>query len=277
MLAGVVSPGEMVLISGTGLGPAQLGGIELTGAGISQHAVLRKRGDQRPVQRIRGAADLHLLDRDRGHGAVRSHRIDRAGHRDLSRQTSAPATVNVAASVPGIFTANASGTGQAAAVNYETGTPNSAASPAAQGSTSSCMQTGEGQTFPAGMDGKLAAAPLPAPIVPVSVTIGGVQAVVQYAGAAYGEVAGMMQLNVVVPSDGVRKRVAVAGASRQCGKPGRSHHRGGGRPRFRIRDHLAGDYGGLRHQQQRCDNVLYAPRPNVVPHHRFPALGLLCL
>lgn len=38
------------------------------------------------------------------------------------------------------------------------------------------------------------------PILPVRVTIGGVQAVVQYAGGAYGRVAGMLQLIVVVPT-----------------------------------------------------------------------------
>ena len=46
--------------------------------------------------------------------------------------------------------------------------------------------TGEGQTDPAGQDGKIAAPPYPKPKLSVSATVGGSQAVVQYAGAAPG-------------------------------------------------------------------------------------------
>jgi trimeric autotransporter adhesin len=113
--------------------------------------------------------------------------------------------MNIAPAVPGIFTANGSGSGQAAAYNSDGRTLNSSATPAAQGSTIILYGTGEGQTSPGGVDGKLATASLPTPmlpvsVMPVSVTIGGVPAGVQYAGAAYGEVAGMLQINVVVPS-----------------------------------------------------------------------------
>lgn len=61
--------------------------------------------------------------------------------------------------------------------------------------------TGEGQTNPSGEDGKLAADKLPAPLLPVSVTIAGKDAQVLYAGAAPGIVAGLMQINAVVPPD----------------------------------------------------------------------------
>ncbi len=136
-------------------------------------------------------------------------------------QTSQPATVNIAAAVPGIFTADESGAGQAAAFNSDGRTLNSSAAPAAQGSTIILYATGAGQTLPGGVDGKLAAAPLPTPILPVSVTIGGVQAVVQYAGAAYGEVAGMLQINVVVPpgvsGSAVPVVVQVGNAASQAG------------------------------------------------------------
>jgi uncharacterized protein (TIGR03437 family) len=50
------------------------------------------------------------------------------------------------------------------------------------------------------VDGKLGSAPLPVAILPVSVTIGGVQAAVEYAGGAYGQVAGLLQLIVQVPT-----------------------------------------------------------------------------
>jgi uncharacterized protein (TIGR03437 family) len=48
----------------------------------------------------------------------------------------------------------------------------------------------------------LAAPPLPQPLLPVAVTIGGVPAVVEYAGGAPGLVAGVLQVNVRIP-DGV--------------------------------------------------------------------------
>jgi uncharacterized protein (TIGR03437 family) len=63
----------------------------------------------------------------------------------------------------------------------------------------SLYATGEGQTLPAGVDGKLAAAPLPQPVAAVTVTIGGVAAEVRFAGGAPGQIAGVMQVNVVVP------------------------------------------------------------------------------
>jgi uncharacterized protein (TIGR03437 family) len=53
--------------------------------------------------------------------------------------------------------------------------------------------------LPAGVDGKLAAAPPPEPVAAVTVTIGGVAAEVRFAGGAPGQIAGVMQVNVVVP------------------------------------------------------------------------------
>jgi len=114
-------------------------------------------------------------------------------------QTSAPFQVSVAASVPGLFTANSSGTGQVAALNQD-GSVNSGNNPAAPGGIVTLFATGEGQTSPSGVDGKPAVVPLPQPLLPVSVTIGGISAEVLYAGAAPGEVAGVMQINAQIPA-----------------------------------------------------------------------------
>jgi uncharacterized protein (TIGR03437 family) len=138
-------------------------------------------------------------------------------------RTSTPVTVNVAAAVPGIFTSDSSGGGQASAFNSDGRTLNSSATPAAPGSTIILYGTGDGQTSPGGVDGQLAVAPAPLsmPLLPVSVTIGGVPAMVQYAGAAYGEVAGMLQINVVIPptvsGSAVPVVVQVGNASSQAG------------------------------------------------------------
>jgi uncharacterized protein (TIGR03437 family) len=108
--------------------------------------------------------------------------------------------IPITGSIPGIFTADASGKGQAAAVNQD-GSINSPTSPAPEGSVVSFYVTGEGQTSPAGVDGKPATAPYPSPVLQVTVTLNGQYVPVQYAGGAPGEVAGLMQVNVQIPSN----------------------------------------------------------------------------
>ncbi len=113
--------------------------------------------------------------------------------------SSAPVSVALAATAPGVFTLNGSGRGQAAATN-QNGTPNGDSAPATAGSVLSLFVTGAGQTSPAGIDGKAAGTVLPTPLAPVAVTIGGVPATVQFAGGASGVIAGVMQVDAVVPA-----------------------------------------------------------------------------
>jgi uncharacterized protein (TIGR03437 family) len=111
-----------------------------------------------------------------------------------------PFPVPIAATAPEIFTANQSGAGQAAAVNDVDGTLNSAANPVKVGSYISLFVTGEGQTLPLGIDGKVGGAIATHPNASVGVTVGGVPAVVQYAGGIAGTVAGLMQVNAQIPA-----------------------------------------------------------------------------
>jgi uncharacterized protein (TIGR03437 family) len=62
--------------------------------------------------------------------------------------------------------------------------------------------TGEGQTNPSGVDGKVTAAapPFPSPILPVTVDVGGLAANVIYSGAAPALIAGTMQIVVQIPA-----------------------------------------------------------------------------
>jgi uncharacterized protein (TIGR03437 family) len=60
--------------------------------------------------------------------------------------------------------------------------------------------TGAGQTDPPGVDGQIAGDTLPKPLLPVTVTIGGVAAQVLYSGAAPGLISGMLQVNCVIPA-----------------------------------------------------------------------------
>jgi uncharacterized protein (TIGR03437 family) len=102
---------------------------------------------------------------------------------------------------PSIFSVNLSGQGQSAVINQDGLTVNSSASPAPRGSIISIYATGEGQTDPPGVDGAFASSALPKPVRPVQVWIDGRAADVQYAGAAPGQVAGLLQVNVRVPAD----------------------------------------------------------------------------
>jgi uncharacterized protein (TIGR03437 family) len=176
-LAGPVAPGELVVLYGSGLGGVR--------------TVL-----------FNGVAGPLLYATPGQVGAVAPYAVSGGSQQVVVQSAgaaSAPVAVAAAVTAPGVFTLDGSGRGQAAAVNQD-GTRNGTAAPAAAGSVLSLYATGEGQTLPAGVDGKPAAAPLPQPVALVAVTIGGVAAVVRYAGGAPELIAGVMQVNVVVPA-----------------------------------------------------------------------------
>ena len=117
-------------------------------------------------------------------------------------QNSAPATVPIAATAPGLFTLTGSGTGQALAINVADNSLNGPAHPAKSGTYITLYATGAGQTNPAGSDGlpgASAGVPEPLPNATVTATIGGQTATVSYAGGAPNVVAGVIQVNVLIP------------------------------------------------------------------------------
>jgi uncharacterized protein (TIGR03437 family) len=196
-----IAPGEIVTIFGVGLGPAnlvvnqpqangyygtQLGGTTVTFNGTAAPLIYASSTVVSAIvpYEINGLTSANLVVTYQG----KQSEVD---------------VVPVVPSQPGIFTLNSTGSGQALAVNLDgTNDLNSAANPIAAGDYVLIYATGEGQTSPAGVDGKpgLGAAPFPMPINPVTAFIGGIQAVVGYAGAAPGFVAGVMQINVQVPA-----------------------------------------------------------------------------
>jgi uncharacterized protein (TIGR03437 family) len=120
-------------------------------------------------------------------------------------QTSNGVGVNVATTTPGVFTANSSGTGPGAILNSNLSV-NSPANPATRGDTVVVYLTGEGETSPAGVTGKVTTVsstpPItPVPLLPISVTVGGQGANYTFAGQAPGLVSGVLQLNVVTPTN----------------------------------------------------------------------------
>jgi uncharacterized protein (TIGR03437 family) len=127
--------------------------------------------------------------------------------------------MTVAAVSPGIYTASAAGTGQAAVVN-ENGTVNSANAAALRGSTVAIYLTGAGAVMPAARSGTLGTAEHRI-TAPVTVSIGGQEARVTYAGAAPSALQGLYQINAVVPSNvntgSVPLQVSIGGISSQTG------------------------------------------------------------
>ena len=192
---GSIAPGEIVAIFGAGLGPAaavqyqatatgtvatQLGGTQALFNGIPAPLLYSSAGQ------VSAVVPYELT------GSKAQVTVSYQGH------TTAAVNVTVAASAPAIFSLNASGTGQARAFNSD-GSANSAANPAAPGSTISFYATGEGETAPVAEDGQIDGANPPTPVLPVAVTIGGQAAAVQSAGGVSGQVAGLMIVQVQVP------------------------------------------------------------------------------
>lgn len=104
--------------------------------------------------------------------------------------------VSVAESSPGLFTVSG-GSGPAVALNQD-GTVNSPQNPAPRGSIVVLYGTGEGLSDTPAQTGQPAVVPLPQPVLPVKLTVGGFSLKPLYAGAAPG-FAGLMQINVALP------------------------------------------------------------------------------
>jgi uncharacterized protein (TIGR03437 family) len=211
-----VSPGDLIVIYGFGLGPntlvantpvAGVYGTSLAGTTVSINSV---------------AAPL-LYTSSTQVAAVVPYSVNGAEATVVvtyNGQALVPFTTTLSLSSPALFTASGAGTGQAAAVNQD-GSINGASHPANAGSILSLYMTGGGQTNPGGQDGLVAAVPLPISTLAVTVTIGGQAAYVSYSGGAPGTIAGVWQLNVEVPSGlaagSVPVQVTVGGVSSPAG------------------------------------------------------------
>jgi uncharacterized protein (TIGR03437 family) len=195
-----VTPGKIVVLYGSRLGPDTLTGASIGGDG-------RVAGNTGGTQVLFDGVPAPILYTSAAQvAAVVPYEVDgKLGTQVQVRngtQSSDLVALPVFAAAPSIFSVDLSGTGQAAILNQDGLTVNSAKSPAARGSFISIYATGEGQTQPGGVDGQVSAgSSLPAPTRPVTVFIDGKPAEVQYAGAAPNAVAGLFQVNVRIPGD----------------------------------------------------------------------------
>ena len=191
----VVSPGELLAIEGTNLGPPDVENMQVDNTGRVTTALSGTQvffdGVSVPLL-YTSSTQVGVIVPFGVAGPATQIVVQSNG------QQSAPVSIPVAPATPALFSASGLGGGQAAALNQD-GSVNSSTNPATAGSMLSLFATGLGQTTPPGQDGVIAGDVLPTPNLPVSVWIGGVPAVVSYAGAAPSEVEGVFQINVSIP------------------------------------------------------------------------------
>jgi len=216
--AGPVAPGELVTIFGSNLGPASPAGLQLSATGLVSTELAQ-------TQVLFDGIPAPLLYAGSGQiTAVVPYAITGRNTTQLvvtnAGQASSALTIGTTNSAPAVFTLDSTGQGQGAFLNQD-GSVNGSMNPAARGSIIVLYATGGGQTNPAGVDGLLATNVLPAPTLPVTVSIGGQPAEVLYSGAAPDLVAGLLQVNVRLPkgisSGAVPIVLQVGGAASQPG------------------------------------------------------------
>jgi len=217
---GAVSPGEIITIFGQGLGPENLVTLRVEDSG----RVSTELADTKVL--FDGVAAPLVYVQARQLSAVVPFSV--AG-KDTTRiqvvrsgVASKEVILPVVSARPAVFTLDSSGRGGAAALHPDY-RPVSRDNPTRPGSIITLFATGAGQLSPAVPDGTvIRGEPLPRPILPVSVRIGGRDAEVLYAGAAPELVAGVLQINVRVPDgvpvgDAVPVTLRVGDAASQAG------------------------------------------------------------
>ena len=187
----------MVVIFGSGMGPAAVVGSQLNQQGrvtntLSQVQVLFD-GNSTPLIYVSAKQIAAMVPY--GVAGKSSTQIQVVYQGSVSDSFQKP----IAPSAPGIFTADSSGQGQAAMTNSD-GSYNTSSNPATPGSYVTLYLTGEGQTNPLGADGNLATSTANVAL-PVTVLIAGRTAQLLYAGSAPGNVNGFAQINAVIPAD----------------------------------------------------------------------------
>jgi len=206
---GAIAPGEVVVVYGSQLGPGTLATYQVASNGTISDSLAGTRilfnGIPSPVIYTLANQAAVVVPFE-----VTGSQVQIVAQ--YQNQTSPPLTVPVAAAAPGVFTLNSSGQGQAAALNQDASL-NGAGNPAKTGSFVTLYATGAGLEAP-GVDGTITVPSSPLTglmgmaALP-TVTIGGQNAMVQFAGNAPGEVAGMLQINVQVPT-GIQTGASVA-------------------------------------------------------------------
>jgi uncharacterized protein (TIGR03437 family) len=210
----VISPGELVTIFGSNIGPTAPATLTVNGAGYVDtnlsNVTVTIDGQNAPLLYVSSNQVTAQVPYEASAGAGKAVVLTNGAF------PAANSTVTIGVSAPGIFTADGSGVGQAAALNTAASTGqvtlNSSTAPAKIGDTVSLYLTGEGDynlalipgavTTNTGFVIPVALTPLPQMSPLPTVHIGGVDASagIGYSGVVPGSIVGVFQINVVVPS-----------------------------------------------------------------------------
>jgi uncharacterized protein (TIGR03437 family) len=197
LVGGAIAPGELISIFGSDLGPA----VPQTFA-VQSNFVPKVLGNVRvyfgsysaPVNAI-ASTQINVYV---PYGIAGQKSVDIVV--DIDGVRSVPVTVPVTNSAFGIYSNDASGSGQGAIYNQD-GSRNSSSNPAARGSLITFFGTGEGLITPELPDGALViSTPYSKAMGDVTVTIGGQPADITYDGETPLSVAGTFQINARIPS-----------------------------------------------------------------------------
>jgi amidase len=199
---GPIAPGEMVAIVGSGLGPTQSAGMNITSNNHIDTVAGTTRvlfdGIAAPIVSAQSGQIVAIVP------YCVSGKTSSKMTVEFSGQISAPLTLGITDVAPGIFTDQPLGKGSALVINAD-GSRNSATNPAKKGSTVTFFVTGEGLISVTGnvlpIDGRLAAAPLQTPVAQVVAGVNNAGVSLLYAGALPGN-AGIMQLNAQLDPNG---------------------------------------------------------------------------
>jgi uncharacterized protein (TIGR03437 family) len=208
-----VSPGELITIFGSNIGPTTAATMATTNGYVDtslSNVTLTIDGQNAPLLYVSANQVSAQVPYECTIGAGKVVVLTNGTN------PAANTNVTIADTAPGIFTADGSGEGEAAAVNTSASTGavtlNSTTAPAHIGDTVSLYLTGEGNYNPSLLTGAvntntgfiipISLSPLPQISPTPTVQIGGVDASagVSYAGVVPGSIIGVLQINVAVPT-----------------------------------------------------------------------------
>jgi uncharacterized protein (TIGR03437 family) len=207
---GAISPGELITIKGVNLGPTTATTFSVGAGGTLSNILggVQVLFDTTPGTPIYvSPTQINVIVPYEIAG-----RVTTAVSVSYSGQQSGGIQQSVANWAPGIYTDSSTGSGQASVLNQNgtlngpsagivVGGQNIPTTPAAEGSIISVFMTGGGQTNPASTTGTVTPnGTLYNVPGTVTATINGVNAPVKFAGAAPGEVTGVIQVNLQVPT-----------------------------------------------------------------------------
>ena len=177
LAGGPVAPGERVMLTGSGLGPNS----KVFFGNIAAPVIFSTFSSAQVV------VPYELSGQSTAQVTV-----------NTENAISAPFTVQIAPSAPGIFTV--SGTGEGQAVAFTNGLANSPDNPAIAGSILAILCTGEGLVSPSVATGGPISQNPPSPVLPITAIVDGVPAVVYSAYSVPGTI-GQFVVDLVVPDN----------------------------------------------------------------------------